>query len=55
MTVWVLVFLACGYRECSPSVIDNIASREECMRVAKLINESDRTRIIRCIEVRKSK
>jgi hypothetical protein len=55
MTVWVLVFLSCGYRQCGPAVIDNITSREECMRVANVINESYQMRVVRCIEVRKSK
>ena len=55
MTVWVLVFLACGYRECGLAVIDNITSREECTRVANVIKESNQTKVIRCIEVWKSK
>ncbi len=54
VSVWVLVFYISGYSAGGPSVIDNIATLQECQRVAGLLpkNSEDRTR---CIEVLKTR
>jgi len=55
--VWVLVFyMSTGYQSGGPAVIDNIASADECQRVAKIMNEwKSPYAIVRCIEVWKVK
>lgn len=55
MSVWVLIFVATGAREYGVTVIDNIESREECVRISKVIDETSRLTATRCIEVKKAK
>jgi hypothetical protein len=52
--VWVLVFYMSGSsHNGGPAVIDNIATKEECVRVSEIVMQSRRADSARCIEVRK--
>jgi hypothetical protein len=49
ISVWVLVLYIGKYNQGGPAVIDNIASRSECLRVAEALDQL----VVRCVEVRK--
>jgi hypothetical protein len=52
--VWVLVFyMAGGSYNGGPAVIDNIATKEECVRIQQIVLTAKRIDDARCIEVRK--
>lgn len=52
--VWVLVFFMSGSsHNGGPAVIDNIATREECVRIQEIVLRSKRGDDARCIEIRK--
>ena len=52
--VWVLVFYMAGSsHNGGPAVIDNIATKEECVRIQQLVLGAKRIDDARCIEVRK--
>lgn len=53
--VWILVIIVGGYREYAPAVIEDIATGDECSRVAKLVLQTPAVRNVRCIEVWKVK
>lgn len=57
ISVWILVFYMKStnveFRSGGPAIIDNIATQEECRRVAKVVMEADGAYYARCIEVRK--
>lgn len=56
ISVWVLVFyMSGGSHNGGPTVIDNIANMEECVRVQKIVLTARRIDDARCIEVRKVK
>ena len=55
MSVWILILVVAGGREYGLTIIDNIESREECVRLSKVIDETARLSSIRCIEVKKAK
>lgn len=52
--VWVLVFYMSGSsHNGGPAVIDNIATREECVRIQHIVLRASRIEDARCIEIRK--
>lgn len=52
--VWVLVFFMSGSsHNGGPAVIDNIATREECVRIQQIVLGARRGDDARCIEIRK--
>lgn len=54
--VWVLVFYTSTYQAGGPAVIDNIATREECMRIRPMFDDGYNTaKPARCIQVGKVK
>lgn len=54
--VWILVFyMGNGINAGGPSVIDNIATKAECQRVASEINKGPHVSNLRCIEAWKVK
>ena len=54
--VWVLVIYMSGNgHNGGPTVIDNIATQEECVRVSQVVAQSNRTDSLRCIQVKKVK
>ena len=55
MYVWVLVFYMGSSYNGGPAVIDNIATKEECVRVQQIVLRAKRIDDARCIEVKKVK
>lgn len=58
MSVWVLVFLMVGFGYPGATVIDNIATLQECERVMSALSDAHKWRPRfdgRCIEVKKAK
>lgn len=56
IAVWVLVFYMDGSNAGGPSIIDNITSQQECLRVGKSLPDLGRDGIrYHCIEVWKKK
>lgn len=53
ITVWILIFYMGTVSGGGPAVIDNIASKEECVRLQEIVMKLDRTRDVDCIETRK--
>jgi hypothetical protein len=54
-SVWVLV-LAVGIRNGGgPTIIDNIVTKEECVRISEVLFENVRGSSSLCVEVRKVK
>lgn len=55
--VWVLVFYVAGGNQAGgPAVIDNIATKEECVRIQSVLQDDDpKVRRARCIQVGKVK
>ena len=54
--VWVLVFyVSHGSNAGGPSVIDNIATRDECMRIRPMFDDDRTGKLARCIQVGKVK
>lgn len=52
--VWVLViFMSGSAHNGGSTVIDNIATQEECVRVSEIVAQSKRVDSLRCIQVRK--
>ena len=52
--VWVLViYMSSGGHNGGPTVIDNIATQEECVRVSQVVAQSNRVDSLKCIQVRK--
>jgi hypothetical protein len=52
--VWILIFYMGGTTSGGPAVIDNIATREECQRIEKVMGEVRGMTASRCIEVWKA-
>lgn len=54
--VWVLVFYMGHHAAGGPTVIDNIATKEECVRIQKIISYNNRkANYSKCIQVEKVK
>ena len=55
--VWILVFYASSSSPTSggPAVIDNIATREECVRIRPMFDDDRTGKPARCIQVGKVK
>lgn len=54
-SVWILlIYMSHGSHNGGPTVIDNIANMQECVRVQEVIMKSNMTDSVRCIEVRKA-
>lgn len=56
ISVWVLlIYMSGSAHNGGPTVIDNIANMQECVRVQEIVMQSRRADMARCIEVRKVK
>lgn len=53
--VWVLVFYTSASQAGGPAVIDNIATRDECMRIRPMFDDDRTGKLARCIQVGKVK
>lgn len=53
--VWILVFYTSTYQAGGPAVIDNIATRDECMRIRPMFDDDRTGKPARCIQVGKVK
>lgn len=53
--VWVIVFYVSHPQAGGPAVIDNIATRDECMRIRPMFDDDRTGKPARCIQVGKVK
>lgn len=53
---WILVFyVSAGNQAGGPAVIDNIATRDECMRIRPMFDDDRTGKSARCVQIAKFK